>query len=80
MSTANSAHHGAHSAGPTKHRKRTDVAALNSVHIDCPACGETINIPLQAVCGEPDGNTVPITLTPDLTPITAHAAQHREEP
>jgi len=52
------------------------VAALNSVTVDCPACGQPIHVPLTATTGEADGNTVPVTITPDLAPISAHAATH----
>lgn len=54
------------------------MASLNSVRVDCPACGQTINVPITVVTGAPDGNKLPVTLTPDLAPITAHAAEHRE--
>jgi hypothetical protein len=54
------------------------VAALNSVQVGCPTCGETITIPLEAVFGEAESNRLPVTLTPDLAPITIHAATHQE--
>lgn len=54
------------------------MAAMRPLIVECPACGDPIEIPLALTIAEPDGNTVPVTLNPDLTPITAHAAQHRE--
>lgn len=53
------------------------MAALEPLQLDCPACGEPIEIPLALTIGEPDGNTLPVTLTPDLAPITEHAAKHK---
>lgn len=54
------------------------MAALNAVSVDCPTCGQTINVPITAVAGAPDGTMLPVTITPDLTPISAHAAEHQE--
>lgn len=54
------------------------MPAFNSVRVDCPVCGEAIEVPLAATTGEADGNTLPVTLIPDLTPITVHAAEHAE--
>lgn len=54
------------------------MAALKPLTVECPACGMPIETPLALTSGEPNGNTLPVTLTPDLTPIANHAASHAE--
>jgi hypothetical protein len=56
------------------------MAAIDPIHVPCPACGETITIPASATPGgkQPDGSlTVNVGL--DHEPIREHADQHRAE-
>jgi len=51
------------------------MAAIATAHIECPECGQMIDVPLKAttqrlrLVGAKD---VTVTLTPDMGPIEAH--------
>ena len=57
--------------GPTE---GGDMAAIATAHIECPDCGQMVDVPLKAMVRLRlvGAKEVTVTLTPDMGPIEAH--------
>lgn len=56
------------------------MSAVSTKRIDCPVCGEVLEIPLVFRDRVDDANNcLNITITPEMSAVRDHAEKHRQE-
>jgi len=55
------------------------VASVAPVEVPCPACGDSISVPITLTTGEAHDGRLPVTLAPDLSPVSDHVEQHAHD-
>jgi len=55
------------------------AAALGTTLVECPLCGQAIEVSLHANVGKAVGDHVELTVTANAEPLKIHAATHRIE-
>ncbi|MGW2048547.1 hypothetical protein ACWCPF_25695 [Streptomyces sp. NPDC001858] len=56
------------------------MAAVGAVQVHCPECGVAVPITTQITSEGREGDTLIMSVEPDLTDVIAHAWTHDQDP